>query len=60
MRWNLRKDYVGKLAAAGVRVPQPHIVACEPAAIAKVFDDAGWDQAVVKPASGASGHRSNW
>ncbi|MSP76471.1 MAG: glutathione synthetase [Rhodospirillaceae bacterium] len=56
VRWNLRKDYVGKLAAAGVRVPQSRLVACEAASIAKVFDDAGWDQAVVKPASGASGH----
>ena len=33
VRWNLRKDYVGKLAAAGIRVPQSHIVACEAAAI---------------------------
>ncbi|MDP1938550.1 MAG: hypothetical protein Q8N31_19375 [Reyranella sp.] len=56
VRWNLRKDYVGKLAAAGVRVPQSHIVACEVEAIARVLADAGWDQAVVKPASGASGH----
>ncbi len=56
VRWNLRKDYVGKLAAAGVRVPQSHLVACEADAIAKVLDDAGWNQAVVKPASGASGH----
>jgi glutathione synthase/RimK-type ligase-like ATP-grasp enzyme len=56
VRWNLRKDYVGKLAAAGVRVPQSHIVPCETAAIAKVLADAGWEQAVVKPASGASGY----
>ncbi|MGQ0581749.1 MAG: ATP-grasp domain-containing protein [Reyranella sp.] len=56
VRWNLRKDYVGKLAAAGIRVPQSHIVPCDAAAIAKVLDDAGWEQAVVKPASGASGH----
>jgi glutathione synthase/RimK-type ligase-like ATP-grasp enzyme len=56
VRWNLRKDYLGKLAAAGIRVPQTHIVACDAAAIDKVLADAGWDQAVVKPASGASGH----
>jgi glutathione synthase/RimK-type ligase-like ATP-grasp enzyme len=56
VRWNLRKDYLGKLAAAGIRVPQSHVVACEVAAIARVFDDTGWDRAVVKPASGASGH----
>lgn len=56
VRWNLRKDYVGKLATAGVRVPQSHLVACEAAAIDRVLADAGWDQAVVKPASGASGY----
>ncbi|MDP2333591.1 MAG: hypothetical protein Q8M19_23195 [Reyranella sp.] len=56
VRWNLRKDYVGKLSAAGIRVPQSHIVACEATAIDKVLADAGWDRAVVKPASGASGH----
>jgi glutathione synthase/RimK-type ligase-like ATP-grasp enzyme len=56
VRWNLRKDYVSKLAAAGIRVPQSHVVPCDAAAIAKVLDDASWDQAVVKPASGASGH----
>lgn len=56
VRWNLRKDYVGKLAAAGVRVPQSHFLACEADAIARVLADADWDRAVVKPASGASGH----
>lgn len=56
VRWNLRKDYVGKLATAGVRVPQSHVVACEVEAIDQVLADAGWDQAVVKPASGASGY----
>jgi glutathione synthase/RimK-type ligase-like ATP-grasp enzyme len=56
VRWNLRKDYVGKLAAAGVRVPATRIVAREAAAIERVFDEAGWHRAVVKPATGASGH----
>ena len=56
VRWNLRKDYVGKLAAAGVRVPQSYVVACETAAIERVFAETGWDRAVVKPASGASGY----
>lgn len=56
VRWNLRKDYVEKLAAAGVRVPRSFVVPCEVAAIGRVFDDTGWTQAVVKPASGASGH----
>lgn len=56
VRWNLRKDYVGKLAAAGVRVPHSYVVACETAAIERVFAETGWDHAVVKPASGASGY----
>jgi glutathione synthase/RimK-type ligase-like ATP-grasp enzyme len=56
VRWNLRKDYVGKLAMAGVRTPGTHIVAREAAAIEKVFDETGWQRAVVKPATGASGH----
>jgi glutathione synthase/RimK-type ligase-like ATP-grasp enzyme len=56
VRWNLRKDYVGKLAAAGIRVPRSYVVTCEAQAIGEVFADTGWDQAVVKPASGASGY----
>ena len=56
VRWNLRKDYVAKLAAAGVRVPHSHVVACETAAIERVFAETGWERAVVKPASGASGY----
>ena len=56
VRWNLRKDYVGKLGAAGVRVPHTRIVACETAAIEKVLAETGWDRAVVKPATGASGY----
>ncbi len=56
IRWNLRKDYVGKLAAAGVPVPDTRLVACETAAIDKVFRETGWDRAVVKPVTGASGY----
>jgi glutathione synthase/RimK-type ligase-like ATP-grasp enzyme len=56
VRWNLRKDYVGKLAEAGVRVPGTHIVAREAAAVERVFVETGWLRAVVKPLSGASGH----
>ncbi len=56
VRWNLRKDYVEKLAAAGVRVPRSFVVPCETSAIGHVFDETGWAQAVVKPVSGASGH----
>ena len=56
VRWNLRKDYVAKLAAAGVRVPRSFVVPCEVSAIGRVFEETGWARAVVKPASGASGH----
>src|SRR3981081_805133 len=56
VRWNLRKDYIGKLAAASVRVPQTHFVACEAEAIDKVFGETGWSRAVVKPLTGASGY----
>ncbi len=55
-RWNLRKDYVGKLATAGVRTPGTRIVARDAAMIEKVFDETGWQRAVVKPASGGGGH----
>jgi glutathione synthase/RimK-type ligase-like ATP-grasp enzyme len=56
VRWNMRKDYVGKLAAAGVRVPGTRIVARQASAIERVFDETGWQRAVVKPSTGASGH----
>jgi len=56
VRWNLRKDYIARLAAASVRVPQTHFVAGETAAIEKVFAETGWSRAVVKPMTGASGY----
>lgn len=56
VRWNLRKDYVAKLDAAGVRVPRSFVVPCDASSVGRVFDETGWDRAVVKPASGASGH----
>jgi glutathione synthase/RimK-type ligase-like ATP-grasp enzyme len=56
VRWNLRKDYIGRLAAASVRVPQTHFVACAVEAIDKVFGETGWNRAVVKPLTGASGY----
>jgi len=54
VRWNLRKDYLGRLAAAGVRVPRSELVASD--AIEGVFGRNGWQRAVVKPATGASGY----
>lgn len=56
IRWNLRKDYIGKLEAAGVRVPRSTVVTGDAQAIAKVFADTGWQRAVMKPATGASGY----
>jgi glutathione synthase/RimK-type ligase-like ATP-grasp enzyme len=56
VRWNLRKDYVGALAAAGVRVPGTRIVPRNAAAIEQVFDQTGWQSAVVKPTTGGGGY----
>lgn len=56
VRWNLRKDYLDRLAQAGIRVPTTRIVPRETVAIEKVFGETGWQRAVVKPATGASGH----
>ena len=56
VRWNLRKDYLGRLATAGVRVPLSHFVPADADAVEKVFDQRGWQRAVVKPATGASGY----
>lgn len=52
VRWNMRKEYVGELAAAGVRVPLCHFVAAEASAIDRVFEESGWTHAVIKPAVG--------
>ncbi|MBY0317391.1 MAG: hypothetical protein K2X72_01580 [Reyranella sp.] len=56
IRWNLRKDYLDKLAAAGIRTPGTRIVGREAASIERVFVETGWWHAVVKPASGGGGH----
>jgi len=56
VRWNLRKEYVRELAAAGVRVPLCHFVAADAAAIDRVFAETGWKKAVIKPAVGGGGY----
>jgi glutathione synthase/RimK-type ligase-like ATP-grasp enzyme len=56
VRWNLRKDYVSKLSAAGVRVPRSYVVPCDVSALERIFAVTGWSHAVVKPATGASGY----
>ena len=59
VRWNLRKDYLDKLAAAGVRVPNSRLVPPTTEAIAAVFRDHEWRRAVIKPTTGASGYCVN-
>jgi glutathione synthase/RimK-type ligase-like ATP-grasp enzyme len=54
VRWNLRKDYLDKLAAAGVRVPRSHLVTAD--RVEDVFIQNDWQRAVVKPSTGASGY----
>ncbi len=56
VRWNLRKNYVGELADAGIAVPQSHFIECSAPALADVFQRTGWPRAVIKPISGASGY----
>lgn len=56
IRWNLRKDYIGKLEAAGVRVPRSTVVTGDARSIVQAFADTGWQRAVMKPATGASGY----
>src|SRR5258707_13638794 len=56
VRWNLRKDYIGKLAAASVPVPQTHFVAFEAEAIDKGFGETGWARPGVHPLIRAAGY----
>jgi glutathione synthase/RimK-type ligase-like ATP-grasp enzyme len=56
VHWNLRKDYLDKLAMAGVRVPHSQLVPATSAAITQVIRERGWPRAVVKPTTGASGY----
>jgi glutathione synthase/RimK-type ligase-like ATP-grasp enzyme len=56
VRWNMRKDYLDKLAAAGVRVPQSDLVPAAVETITQVFRERGWPRAVIKPMTGTSGY----
>src|SRR4051794_38398135 len=42
VRWNLRKDYLDKLADAGVPVPDSHVVPASAEAVMEVFGKRGW------------------
>src|SRR5262249_23070240 len=54
--WNLDKRYLFELAGKGVHVPRMRVVPNDLAAITAVYDEFGWEQAVIKPTVGASGH----
>jgi hypothetical protein len=57
LRWNSHKRYLRDLAARGVPVvPTQWLEAGKPADLARALGDAGWREAVVKPAVSASAH----
>jgi glutathione synthase/RimK-type ligase-like ATP-grasp enzyme len=57
VRWNLTKRYLLDLERRGVRVV-PTVLLEDPASLhlGAVLAERGWDEAVVKPVIGASGH----
>jgi glutathione synthase/RimK-type ligase-like ATP-grasp enzyme len=55
IRWNLSKVHVLDLAARGAPVPRSRLVPATPEAVAQAIAALGLDQAILKPAIGASG-----
>jgi glutathione synthase/RimK-type ligase-like ATP-grasp enzyme len=55
IRWNLSKAHVLDLGALDAPVPRSRLVPAEPEAVAHALVMLGLDEAVVKPAIGASG-----
>jgi glutathione synthase/RimK-type ligase-like ATP-grasp enzyme len=55
IRWNLSKAHLLDLGARGAPVPRSRMVAATPAAVADALVGLGLEQAVLKPAIGASG-----
>lgn len=55
IRWNLSKAHVLDLAARGATVPRSRLADATPAAVAAALEALGLEEAVVKPAIGASG-----
>jgi len=55
VRWNLHKGYLFDLQARGVSIPTTRLlqVGAEPEPI---FEQQGWDAAIIKPLAGASSH----
>lgn len=55
VRWNLHKFYLRDLEEAGVPVlPTTYVEADADRSLARILDEEGWDEAVVKPAIGTS------
>jgi glutathione synthase/RimK-type ligase-like ATP-grasp enzyme len=55
IRWNLSKAHVLDLGARGAPVPRSRLVPAGPEAVARALVTLGVDEAVLKPAIGASG-----
>ncbi len=55
IRWNLSKAHVLDLGARGAPVPRSRLVPATPEAVAQTLVALGLDEAVLKPAIGASG-----
>ena len=55
VRWNLHKRYLFDLQARGVLIPTTRVLAmaAEPEPI---FQELGWQEAIIKPVAGASSH----
>ena len=55
VRWNLHKRYLFDLQARGVVIPTTRVLAvtAEPEPI---FQELGWQEAIIKPLTGASNH----
>jgi glutathione synthase/RimK-type ligase-like ATP-grasp enzyme len=56
VRWNLDKHYLGEVAGKGIPVvPSRFLEAGDRRSIASLLDEAGWEEAVIKPCvSGAA------
>lgn len=59
VRWNSDKSYLRELEAAGVAVvPTRWVAPGEPAPLAELLEETGWDEAVVKPVVSAAAHET--
>ena len=58
LRWNLVKNYLRDLEAAGIAVAPTEWIQGKAPALESLLEEKGWDAAVVKPMISASGHRT--